>query len=124
MIKSIYRFLILQLNLIYLDLSHAEQMRPRQVPVCLIRIRLHVERYLVGVFGPLGAAEVAPVVIACVAVLADAEVPEAEGEEVVPLAAEVLHRVELVVAALTLQVLRAVRHRKEERPVVIEILRV
>ena len=74
-------------------------------------------------FGPLCAAEVAPVVVACVAVLADAEVPETEGEEI--LLPEVLHRVELVVAApLALQVLRTVRDREEERAVVIEVLRV
>jgi hypothetical protein len=58
-----------------------------------------------------------------VAVLADAEVPETEGEEI--LLPEVLHRVELVVAApLALQVLRTVRDREEERAVVIEVLRV
>lgn len=66
--------------MIDLDFCYPEKVGSSQVSVGLIGVVLHVVRYLEGMFGPLGAPEVAPVVIALVAVLPDAKVTEAEGE--------------------------------------------
>lgn len=75
--------------------------------------------YLISVFSPFGAAEVTPVVVPVIRVLFDAEVPETEGEKA-PLA-KMLNSVEFV---LTLEVLRPVAYREDERTVVIHILRI
>jgi hypothetical protein len=80
MIKSINRFLILQLYMIDLDFCYPEKVSSCQVSIGIIGVVLHVVRYLEGMFRPLGAPEIAPVVIALVAVLPDAKVTEAEGE--------------------------------------------
>ena len=70
-------------------------------------------------FGPLGAAEVAPVVIPGVAPLSHAEVPETEGEKVT--LTEMLHCVVLI---LDLEMLRAMWDREDESAIVVEVLRV
>ncbi len=115
--NSIYKFLFILDDPPNLALVDLEPVRACQVPVGVVRVLLHVEGDLVCVLGPPGAAEVAPVVVAGVSVLPDAEVAEAEGEEVA--GGEVL---DCVVLVLDLEVLGLVGQREDEGTVVVVVL--